>query len=250
MSAEVEISSGKMARQLVIFDLDGTITRADTLIPFLSGCVIRFPRRLRACLFALPFETVRFALGRITAGTFKETLLRAIIGGLPAEDVNRWAETYASRVVASGCRASTLKLIKEHQDRGDRLILLSASPGLYVRLIGRALGISETVATEVEIKDGRYTGALITPNCAGHEKLRRIREYLGSDKYSGKTLAFGDRESDRPLLEWADEGWLVSGEGLRPVRSVSVMPSGQAHGAAIILTLVSLFLRQGRMPGF
>lgn len=211
MSVEVERSSGTMARQLVIFDLDGTITRADTLIPFLTGCLFRFPR-LRAGPFALPFDAMRFVLGRITAGAFKEKLLRAIIGGLPVEDLNRWAQDYASRVVSSGCRVSTLKLIKEHQERGDRLILLSASPSFYVRMIGQALGISETVATEVEIKNGRYTGVLSTPNCAGHEKLRRIRECLGTDKYSGKTVAYGDRESDRPLLEWADEGWLIKRE--------------------------------------
>lgn len=206
-----------MARPLVIFDLDGTITRSDTLIPFLAGCLFRFPR-LRARLFTLPLDMVRFALGRITAGTFKETLLRAVIGGLPVEDVNRWAQTYASRVVASRCRAGILQIIKEHQERGDRLMVLSASPSLYVRLIGQALGISETIATEVEIKDERYTGLLITPNCAGREKLRRIRKYLGTDKYPGKTLAFGDRESDRPLLEWADEGWLVKGEMRLPVQ--------------------------------
>lgn len=219
MSVEVGISSGKMARQLVIFDLDGTITRSDTLIPFLAGCLFRFPR-LRARMLLLPFDAMRFALGRTTAGAFKEKLLRAAIGGLPVEAVNRWAQTYASRVVSSGCRVSTLKLIKEHQEHGDRLILLSASPSLYVRLIGQALGISETIATEVEIKNGHYTGALITPNCAGHEKLRRIREHLGTDKYSGKTLAFGDRESDRPLLEWVDEGWLIRGEMRVPVKGI------------------------------
>ena len=217
MSVDLGQSSGTVAKQLVIFDLDGTITRSDTLIPFLAGCFVRFPR-LRACMFVLPFDTIRFALGRITAGTFKEQLLRAIIGGLPVEDVHRWAQIYASRVVSSGCSASTLNLIKEHQERGDRLILLSASPSFYVRMIGQALGISETVATEIEIKNGCYTGALMTPNCAGHEKLRRIREHLGFDKYPGETLAFGDRESDRPLLEWADEGWFIEGEMRLPVK--------------------------------
>lgn len=210
MSVDLEASRRNATRQLVIFDLDGTITRSDTLVPFLAGCLVRFPR-FRANMFLLPFDIVRFGLGRISAGIMKERLLRAVIGGLPVEDVDRWAQTFASRVVAARCHGNMLYLIKEHQAQGDRVILLSASPSLYVRLIGQALGISEIVATEVEIKQGCYTGALVTSNCAGHEKLRRIRKHLGTDKYAGKTLAFGDRESDRPLLEWADEGWFVSG---------------------------------------
>lgn len=240
MRVDLDISPTNAARQLVIFDLDGTITRSDTLIPFLVGCLVRFPR-LRATMFQLPFDMIRFGLGRISAGAMKERLLRAVIGGLPVEDVDRWAQTFASRVVAGRCYASMLNLIKERQAQGDRVILLSASPSLYVRLIGQALGISEIVATEIEIKKGRYTGALVTPNCAGHEKLRRIREHLGADRYAGNTLAFGDRESDRPLLEWADEGWFVKGAHRRRAISLPASHFSRARCSAIVFPVLPLF---------
>lgn len=240
MSVDLETSPRNTARQLVIFDLDGTITRSDTLIPFLAGCLVRFPR-VRANMFLLPFDMIRFSIGRLSAGTMKERLLRAVIGGLPVEDVDRWAQTFATRVVVAQCHGSMLNLIKEHQAQGDRLILLSASPSLYVRWIGQALGISEIVATEIEIEQGRYTGVLVTPNCAGHEKLRRIREHLRADKYAGKTLAFGDRESDRPLLEWADEGWFVRGAHCRRVTSLSASHA-HSHGSATNIPSVLPFL--------
>jgi phosphatidylglycerophosphatase C len=220
----------------VIFDLDGTITRSDTLIPFVAGCLARFPR-LRVNMFLLPLDMVRFGLGFISAGTMKERLLSAVIGGLPVEDVNRWAETFASHVVSARCHASILQLLKDHQTQGDRVILLSASPSLYVRFIGQALGISEIVATEIEVKNGCYTGTLLTPNCAGHEKLRRIREHLGADKYAGKTLAFGDRESDRPLLEWADEGWFVRGAHRRRA-TLAATPAHSVGNAANIPSIL------------
>lgn len=236
MSVDLEITARNAARQLVIFDLDGTITRSDTLIPFLAGCLVRFPR-LRANMFLLPFDMVRFGLGRISAGTMKERLLSAVIGGLPVKDVDSWAQTFASRVVAGRCHGSMLNLIKGHQAQGNRVILLSASPGLYVRWIGMALGISEIVTTEVEVKQGCYIGTLVPLNCAGHEKLRRIREYLGADKYAGKTLAFGDRESDRPLLEWADEGWFVRGTRRRRATSLSAR---QTHSVGIAASILSV----------
>ena len=239
MSMDLGMLPGNTSRQLVIFDLDGTITRSDTLIPFLAGCLLRFPR-LRASMLMLPFDMLCFALGRISAGNLKERLLRAVLDGLPVETVDRWAQNFASRVVASRCHGGMLDLIKMHQAQGNRLILLSASPSLYVRLIGQALGISETVATEVEIEKDCYTGVLVTPNCAGHEKLRRIREHLGTDKYAGKTLAFGDRESDRPLLEWADEGWFVKGSSRRRANSLSAAHSPHAGYSPIVLLVLPL----------
>lgn len=189
-------------------------------------------------MFLLPFDLIRYAIGRLSAGGLKERLLRAVLSGLPLVEVDRWAKTFAARVVASGCHDNMVELIKVHQAQGDRVILLSASPSLYVRLIGHALGISEIVATEIEIEQGRYTGVLVTPNCAGHEKLRRIREYLGTDRYAGITMAFGDRESDRPLLEWADEGWFVRGAHRRRATSLSAAHAHSVGSATNILSVL------------
>jgi hypothetical protein len=38
------VSIRRAGQRLVVLDLDGTITRSDTLIPFLAGCFVRYPR--------------------------------------------------------------------------------------------------------------------------------------------------------------------------------------------------------------
>ena len=101
------------------------------------------------------------------------------------------------------------------------MIICTASPRIYVRFIAERLGVAEVISTELEIKDGCYTGKLLGKNCAGEEKLRRIKKYLGTDRYNGVALAYGDRKSDLSLLKWADEGWLLKGNKLIPARPYS-----------------------------
>jgi len=207
--------------RLVIMDLDGTITTSDTFIPFLLGWFLRHPR-FRAGLLFLPLGIFLFLLGLFDTTRLKEIFLKAFIGGLNTNLVQSWAREFASRIIASGCRPRVLGLIKEFHKNGDRLIICSASPQIYVRFIAERLGIVEVISTELEIKDGCYTGKLFGKNCSGEEKLRRIKKYLGTDHYNGVALAYGDRKSDLSVLKWADEGWLLKGNKLIPARSYSM----------------------------
>ena len=56
--------------------------------------------------------------------------------------------------------------------RAIRLVLMSASPDLYVPEIGRRLGFAETICTGVRWNGDRFDGALTTPNRQGAEKAR------------------------------------------------------------------------------
>ena len=55
-------SVARPAGRLAVFDLDGTITRRDTLVPYLIGYARRHPSGLWR-LWRLPFSLARFALG-------------------------------------------------------------------------------------------------------------------------------------------------------------------------------------------
>ena len=69
-------------------------------------------------------------------------------------------------------RPAALAALEAHRAAGDHLVLLSASPDLYVPLIGRLLGFERTLCTELRWRGDRLDGALRTPNRRGEEKLR------------------------------------------------------------------------------
>ena len=202
--------------RVVVLDLDGTITRKDTFIPFLVGYFIRRPR-LRPELISLPMSVFLYAIRRLEAGVLKERLCQAFLGGAPVDSVFAWAKAYAKRIVARGCRPFMLARIEKFKRQGARLILLSASPSVYVREIARELGILEVISTEMEIGKERFSGRMVGENCKGIEKLRRLQKHLNGSNGQGSVVAFGDRASDLPVLEWAEEGWLVRGHHCIPV---------------------------------
>ena len=70
-----------MPSQLVVFDLDETITRHDTLLPYAWGFLIRRrPWRIPLLSAVLP-SVVEFLLGRVDEGRVKESFIKATLGG-------------------------------------------------------------------------------------------------------------------------------------------------------------------------
>jgi phosphatidylglycerophosphatase C len=198
------------AAQLAVFDLDGTLTWRDTLLPFLAGFWWRHPLRwihgwrLAPALFA-------FVLTR-DRGKLKSRVIRSIMGGADRASIEAWSEHFvAALVLRRGLRPQAMAAVEAHRAAGDRLVLLSASPDLYVPRIGRQLGFEMTLCTEVAWLGGRLDGSLLTPNRRGAEK-RRCLEALRREFPGVPIVAYGNSGSDLAHLGAADRALLVNAD--------------------------------------
>jgi phosphatidylglycerophosphatase C len=198
--------------RIAVFDLDGTITRRDTLLPYLRGWLQRHPRAgfRRHALAGL----ARFMLNR-DRGRLKSDLLRAGMGGATADEVRAWTVEFVAGLGPAEFCPGALAAIDRHRTAGDRLVLLSASVDLYVPDIGRRLGFEETICTEVAWRDGRLDGALTSPNRRAEEKLLCVERLR--DRIPGAAIAaYGNARSDFPHLQGVEEPVLVNASaGLR-----------------------------------
>jgi phosphatidylglycerophosphatase C len=191
-----------------VFDLDGTLTRHDTLGAYIAGFLGRHPARIPRLLAAFP-AVARFAWRR-DRGELKAALIRAVLGGVQRAELDAWTEDFVASLLARGLFADARATLEEHRRRGDSLALLTASPDLYVPAIARALGFAESLCTGVEWRGDRLIGRLVTPNRRGPEKvrcldtLRRLHPELES-------VAYGNSESDLEHLALADRAVLVNG---------------------------------------
>lgn len=193
---------------LAVFDLDGTITRHDTLLPFLGGFLLRHPWRLLRLALALP-AVARYPLRR-DRGAVKGALIHAALGGLTRARLERWCARFVPRVLQRGLYVEALEAIAQHRARGDRLLLMSASTDLYVPRIAAALGFDESVCTRVRWRaDERLDGHLATPNCSGEEKRRCLAALITRDAPQ-RVVAYGNAGSDLPHLRLAQQGFLVN----------------------------------------
>lgn len=204
------MSSNAVDRTSVaVFDLDGTLTWRDTLLPFLAGYLARHPRRWIR-LWRLPLALIAYLIGLGGRGALKSRLIRAVMGGDTRAQIDSWAADFVRTLPARRAfRTAALRAVENHRAAGDLLVLLSASPDLYVPRIGRLLGFEATICTEMTWLGNRLLGTIDGANRRGEEKVRCL-EALRS-RYPGKPMiAYGNSRADLAHLRRADRAVLVN----------------------------------------
>ena len=208
---------------LAIFDLDGTITRQDTLWPYISGFLRRHPARwwrLAPCLAPL----MRYLCGQRDRGVLKGAILRLTLGGMPRAALTAWSAEFTARLLREGLYAEALACIAVHRRAQTHLVLLSASPDLYVPVIAKALGFDECVCSQVRWRsDDTLEGTLASVNRRGAEKTRCVKLLLDQRKplYSN---AYGNSTADLEHLQLVSAGTYVNGSA----RDLTGMPNVRA----------------------
>ncbi|MFM7640670.1 MAG: HAD family hydrolase [Cyanobium sp.] len=185
---------------IAVFDVDRTLLRGDCL--HMAARRSRGPMgKFGAALSLLP-SVVSWQLGRKSTDELKERTLALF---RICEVVNR--EEAAGRCdwllpeLQRHLRPAALERLRWHQQRGDRVVLCSASPRMLLQPLADWLCV-DLLATELKRQQGRWQPLLAGPNCKGPEKVRRLAMHLGP--LERLTLeAYGDSKGDRELLQVA-----------------------------------------------
>ena len=183
------------------FDVDGTLTTGDCVLPFLRRAA---GRRLATTLVsrAGPFAG---ALLRRDRDRLKALACTAL-AGRDAAEIDRLGDEFAREVASARLRDDTAARLRRHRELGHTVLLASASLDVYVLPLGRLIGVDGVVCTRLE-RDGNglLTGRLDGANCRGPEKARRVGEALAERGLQGAELwAYGDSPDDTAFLSLAD----------------------------------------------
>ena len=92
--------------------------------------------------------------------------------------------------------------ILENKKVSDELILISATPSIFLEKISKELGFDKLLATEFENTNKLFDSKIKGSNCKGKEKVNRLNEYI--DNYTILKF-YSDSMSDKPLFDLADE---------------------------------------------
>jgi phosphatidylglycerophosphatase C len=204
-------ADGGAARPWVaLFDLDGTLTWRDTLLPFLLGYVARRPHRALG-LWRLPLALARYWQDR-DRGALKSSVIRMLMRNEKRSVLDTWAQNFVAGLKRKQrFRPVALAVLEAHRAAGDHLVLLSASPDLYVPRIGQMLGFERSLCTEIEWQGERLDGRLKTPNRRGEEKLHCLA-WLREQYPDWPVIAYGNSASDLDHMRQADRALLVNAD--------------------------------------
>ena len=196
-------------RPLVAFDFDGTLTCRDSFAAFLAW-------RAGAARYAwglarLAPATLGYARDR-DRGRFKAAAVGEFLRGLPRADLEVEAARYAAACSRRLLRPDAVRRWKDWQNRGARLVIVTASPEITVAPFARGLGAQMLIGTRLAFDaDGRVAGDLDGANCRGPEKVARLKAIFGSEVRL--EAAYGDSDGDQEMLGLAEEaGMKVFGE--------------------------------------
>ncbi|WP_199431588.1 HAD family hydrolase [Qaidamihabitans albus] len=184
------------------FDLDKTIIASSSALafskPFLRQGLINRRAALKSAYAQLMFSLAG-------ADADKTERLRAEISrlcsGWDVDQVRSIVTETLHDVVAPLVYAEAAHLIAEHKAEGHDVVVLSATGDEVVTPIAEMLGVTRSVATRMEVVDGRYSGQ-IEFYCYGEQKAvaaKRLAAEYGYDLAS--CHAYTDSSTDAPLLE-------------------------------------------------
>ena len=123
----------------------------------------------------------------------------------PMAQLQAWHQQFMQECIRPIIQAKGEALIKKHRDQGDTLMIITATNAFVTAPIAEALGIKHLIATDPEIKDGRYTGEVSgTPSFQGG-KVERLNQWLAATGADLQGSSFySDSHNDIPLLEIVD----------------------------------------------
>ena len=202
-----------MTPTVAAFDVDGTVTERDCVVPFMRQ--VTGARRVVPRLAARP-DRLLPVLARRDRDELKALAAAAAFRGHSEDALAEHGEAFAATVCDGWLRDDTMRTLRAHLAAGDRVVLVSASFEVYLRPLGVLLGVDGVLGTRLEVRDGVVTGALDGPNCRGREKVVRLHEWLRStdtERAAVHVVAYGDSAGDRELLADADEPHWVTRDG-------------------------------------
>ncbi len=233
-----------------LFDLDGTLIAWDCQLLFRHFVVRREPWRV----IFLPVFLAFVPLAALLGTEAMKRIFLSYLWGIDRATLCRYSRDFAKAVMPA-IYSELRERIDVHRQRGDFLILASASPEVYVREIGRELGFDLSLGTPVQ------WGYLFPDLCnhKGQAKVERLKRLLPPEWWADGRLAgchgYTDSTADLPMLGLCESVTLVN-------PSADLTARGEAAGWQVLRPLrpwssklgfagrvLALLLGIGRDPG-
>ncbi len=185
---------------LVLFDLDDTLLSGDTEGEWVKYMLNSGMIQDDSFLEQMTIFTQNYRNGILNIFDYSNFLLGPLHGIEETVMRDRFKE-FSKEVVGRLSDATTDYLLNKHAS--DKCLITSGTLSFLVKEISNEFGIDDYFGTEAEVKEGSYTGKVFGHPNFSEEKVRRIKDWIGSQSFE-LIYAYSDSIHDLPLLEFSD----------------------------------------------
>lgn len=125
-----------------------------------------------------------------------------VVQGESVADLEEMGARLFRKKIAGEIYPEMRAIVEAHRRKDHTTVLLSSATRYQVQDVARDLGFGQMVCNDYEVKDGRFTGLMVSPIVYGDGKLRAAEEMaagLGLDL--DRSWFYSDGKEDLPLLE-------------------------------------------------
>lgn len=189
---------------LAMFDLDNTLIAGDS--DYLWGKFLADTGVVDAISYE--YENQRF-YREYHAGTLNiEEFLKFSLRPLSQHDPQQlytWREQFLTNYIDPIILPAALELVKQHQQRNDTLLVITATNAFVAAPIAQRFAITDVLATTPEWNNGRYTGQVDGVPCFQKGKVICLESWLHKhNEPMHGSFFYTDSHNDLPLLELVD----------------------------------------------
>ncbi len=198
-------------KNIILFDLDGTILQPDTQLLFCHWVLKQQPWRIILVFIYL----LLLPLGLIIKTAGLKRLFLVYLAGIKQGQLEELVQSFCDHYIPRICYPTVLRRIQEHKLQGKTLILSSASPQWWVTIIGEKLGFDASFGTQVELKQGSLFPEIPQGNHKSERKIEVLNAYFAQQSLikAGEPWqvahAYSDSSADLPMLESAAQATLI-----------------------------------------
>ena len=190
--------------RLALFDLDNTLLSGDSDYEWGQFLVDRgvLDRETYEAQNRAYYE--QYMVGTLDIHEYLGFALRPLAAHAP-QDLERWRAEFMRLRIAPMITPAARALVARHLAAGELCAVITATNSFVTAPIARAFGVQHLIATEPEVRDGRFTGRVAGTPCFREGKLARLEQWLTALGHKlhdfEESTFYSDSHNDLPLLE-------------------------------------------------
>jgi HAD superfamily hydrolase (TIGR01490 family) len=189
-----------MINSICFFDMDKTLIAGNSGVSFMRYSL----RRGRTSSWKVLKSIINYFRYRYDLLNMERVYLDSLrpLVGVREEDLIQFCQEWFEDSICNLIYPQAQRFVRFHLRKGERVAIISNATTYAVNPLARYLGIRHVLATQLEVRQGIFTGKYLEPLCFRQGKVFWAEKFAGElGAEIAQSTFYTDSITDLPLLE-------------------------------------------------